>query len=439
MDKTRKPNVLLFLTDQQRWDSVGCYNQNLNTTPTLDKMANVGVKFQYAFTCQPVCVPARASIQTGKYATEVGCHTNSKFLPPSEKTIAHYLKENGYEVGYIGKWHLAGTRTKPVPIERRGGYVDFWLAADLLEFTSQPYGGTLYDKNNNPVHFTKNRIEALTDFALEYLQSRNGDNPFFLFVSYVEPHHQNDKQRFIAPTGYTEMFKNAFVPEDLKALLGDWKENLADYYGNCRCLDDNLGRILKELYLLNMLDNTIVIFTSDHGCHFRTRNDEYKRAPHEAAIRIPMVIYGPGFEGGKEITELVSLIDLPPTILSLCGIEKPDDMQGESILPLLEGKMNNWPEEVFIQISGSEVGRTLRTKQWKYNIFAPDKDPELDSYSDIYMGEYLYNLENDPYELNNLINKDEYRKVQILLASKLRQKILEYEHKSVHILDLEYI
>jgi arylsulfatase A-like enzyme len=434
MTKTKKPNILVFLTDQQRWDSVGYHNPALNTTPILDKMASEGVKLQYAFTCQPVCVPARASIQTGKYATEVGCHTNSKFLSPGEKTIAHYLKGGGYEAGYIGKWHLAGTRTQPVPIERRGGYTDFWLGADLLEFTSQPYGGTIYDMENNPIRFTKGRIEALTDYALGYLRSLDGKEPFFLFLSYLEPHHQNDKKRFIAPEVYARMFKDAPVPGDLKALTGDWQENLSDYYGNCRCLDDNLGRILNELHSLSIAEDTVVIFTSDHGCHFKTRNEEYKRAPHEAAVRIPMVIDGPGFKGGKEIHQLVSLIDLAPTILDIGGVEIPHDMQGRSLLPLIDGKANDWPEDVFIQISGSEVGRAIRTKRWKYSVYAPDKDPELDSDSDTYVEEHLYDLESDPYELNDLIKESKYRGIRKSLAERLKQRIFQYEHKEVQIL-----
>jgi uncharacterized sulfatase len=150
----KRPNILFFFTDQQRWDTCGCYGQELPITPNLDRMAAEGVRFDKAFTCQPVCGPARGCIQTGKYATEIGVHTNNRLLPLDEPTLPKWLSPAGYEVGYIGKWHLASFgpadgedsfRTKPVPPERRGGYKDYWLASDTLEFTSHSYDGYMFD------------------------------------------------------------------------------------------------------------------------------------------------------------------------------------------------------------------------------------------------------------------------------------------------------
>lgn len=430
----QQPNIIVFFTDQQRWDTVGCYGCPVDLTPTLDAIAKKGVKFECAFTCQPVCGPARACIQTGKYATANGCYRNDVPLSSDEKTIAHHLKGVGYEVGYIGKWHLASTRTEPVPIERRGGYTDYWLASDVLEFTSHPYGGRMFDINNNPVEFTGYRVDAQTDFVLDYLRTRSGEKPFFLFISYLEPHFQNDMNRFVAPDGYAERYKNAPVPQDLLGKEGDWEENLADYYGMCKRLDENLGRIMEELDKLGMSDNTVLIFTSDHGCHFRTRNKEYKRSCHESSIRIPMVFYGRGFEGGKVIDELVSLIDLPPTLLDIAGASVPDYMHGRSMMPLVEGKAVGWPQDVFIQISESQVGRAIRTKRWKYCIDAPDKDGWEDSDSDIYVEQYLYDLETDPYEQHNLIGDPAYRKVCDELAVILKRRMVEAGEKEPRIL-----
>ncbi len=145
-----KPNILFIFSDQQRWDSVECYGSPLfkGLTPNLDKLASEGVCFEHAFTCQPVCGPTRAVLQTGKYATEVGCFRNNIALPENETTLAHWLSKAGYEVGYLGKWHLASSvgaennfRSRAVPPRLRGGYKDFWLASDVLEFTSHGYGG----------------------------------------------------------------------------------------------------------------------------------------------------------------------------------------------------------------------------------------------------------------------------------------------------------
>ncbi|MCK4294131.1 MAG: sulfatase-like hydrolase/transferase [Planctomycetes bacterium] len=155
--RRKRPNIVFIFSDQQRWDTVGCYGSPLfeKLTVNLDRLARKGVRFENSFTCQPVCGPARSSLQTGKWATETGCYRNGIALPGDEKTIAHWLGEAGYEVGYLGKWHLASTsgvaghnvdyRTKAIPSERRGGYRDFWLAADVLEFTSHSYDGHMFD------------------------------------------------------------------------------------------------------------------------------------------------------------------------------------------------------------------------------------------------------------------------------------------------------
>lgn len=293
---TGEPNIIFMFSDQQHWDSCGCYGQAMNITPNLDRMAEEGVKFEHAFTCQPVCGPARAALQTGKYPTEIKCHTNHRMLPVNEKTMAHYLSENGYEVGYIGKWHLAsfgeigGTddfRIRPVPPERRGGYKDFWLASDTLEFTSHSYDGHMFDGKMQKRKFPsgKYRADAQTGWVLEYLRARKKDKPFFLFVSYIEPHHQNDHKHYEGPKGSRERFAKFVPPNDLKELKGDWQEEYPDYLGCINSLDTNLGRIRNELEELNMADNTIVIYTSDHGSHFCTRNSEYKRSCHDGCIK----------------------------------------------------------------------------------------------------------------------------------------------------------
>jgi len=147
---------------------------------------------------------------------------------------------------------------------------------------------------------------------------------------------------------------------------------------------------------LGISDDTIVIYTSDHGDHFGTRNSESKRSPHEASIRVPLIIRGPGFEGGRIVDELVSLIDLPPTVLAAGDIEAPAQMRGHPLQKLLQEGPGDWPSDVFVQISESMVGRALRTDRWKYCIHAPDRDPVHDASSDRYEEYCLYDLQNDP-------------------------------------------
>jgi uncharacterized sulfatase len=423
-------------------------------------MAQEGVRFEHAFTCQPVCGPARACLQTGKYATEIGCFRNGIALPLQEKTLAHYLSEAGYNVGYIGKWHLASDKrkldhvgtaevedvdldyqTRAIPPERRGGYHDYWLASDVLEFTSHGYDGHLFNQDMEKVEFTGYRVDCMTDFALDFLRTRTGERPFFLFLSYIEPHHQNDHKHYEGPHGSKERFKDFTPPGDLADLQGDWQEEFPDYLGCCASLDQNVGRIRTELETLGMAENTVLIYTSDHGSHFRTRNthlegenyDDYKRTCHDAAIRIPLIIHGPGFQGGRVINELVSLIDFPPTILAMAGIAKPDVMRGRPLQELVEGTAQDWPQEVFLQISESQVGRTIRTARWKYSVYAPGKSGIHDASSDSYVEQYLYDLQEDPHELYNLVSDPTTTPVRNVLAEILKRRMHEIGEHPVEI------
>ena len=434
-----KPNMLFFFSDQQRWDTCGCYGQKLDITPNLDKMAEEGVRFENAFTCQPVCGPARACIQTGKYATETGCVINHIKLPKDEKTIAHYLSENGYEVGYIGKWHLAscgingGTddfQTKAVPSERRGGYKDFWLASDILEFTSHGYDGHMFDSDGKKNFFSEGRyrVDAMTDWVIDYLNSRSGEKPFFLFASYIEPHHQNDHGHYEGPKGSKKKFRDFPVPGDLKKGEGNWEAEYPDYLGCINSLDENLGRIRAELERLGISDNTLVIYTSDHGSHFCTRNTEYKRSCHDGCIRIPMIMEGPGFKGGTVRQELASLIDIPPTILAAAGVKIPKYMRGKPLQKLASGEISGWPEEVFLQISESQCGRAIRTHRWKYSVRSPDKGPN-DPCSDVYKEDFLYDLENDPCELNNLVSDPAFADVRKDMEERLKKRMVQAGEK----------
>ena len=414
-----RPNVLVVFTDQQRWDTVGAYGMSpMGLTPNADAMARRGVLFEGAFTCQPVCGPARASLQTGLYATAHTLWRNGLPLPQEQRTLAHYFKGGGYRVGYIGKWHLACTGDKPVPPELRGGYVDFWEAADVLEYTSHPYDTVMFNRDNEEIRIPGYRVDALTGEAVEFI--RRSDRPFFLFLSYLEPHQQNDMNTFVAPKGYAQRYANPYVPPDLAARPGDWFEHLPDYYGMVARIDECLGTILEELDSRGLSDSTIVLFTTDHGCHFRTRNSEYKRSCHEASIRIPMVMRGPGFDGGGAVAELVSLVDLAPTLLDAAGIPVPPQMQGRSLMPLVRGERADWPAEVLVQLSEVQVGRVIRTPGWKYCVYAPHKDGLKDSWSERYVEHHIYDLAADPWEQVNLIGRCEYRAV----ADRLRETLV---------------
>ena len=289
-------NIIFYFTDQQRWDTCGCFGQSLNITPNLDQLAREGVKFDNAFSPQPVCGPCRALFQTGKYPTETGCFRNNIMLPSNVKTLGSYIEEAGYETAYIGKWHLASDgelEKKPtidhtitaIPKELRGGYTGFWRAADVLEFTSHGYDGYVFDENNNRIDFKGYRANCMTDLALEFFDQYDKQKPFFMTISQIEPHHQNDRGHYEGPEGSKEKYKNFILPHDLEVLKGNAAEEYPDYLGQCASLDENLGRLVERLKKEGLYDNTVIIFASDHGSHFLTRNrdshlngyDDYKR------------------------------------------------------------------------------------------------------------------------------------------------------------------
>jgi arylsulfatase A-like enzyme len=427
-EERTRPNIVVFFTDQQRFDTAGVHGNPMDLMPNFDWMARRGTHVSNSFTCQPVCGPARSSLQTGLYATNTGVHCNGRAVKPELNTLAHYFQQAGYDTGYIGKWHLSDAGEVVVPESKRGGY-QYWLGANLLEFCSLPYQTVLYDNDDEPVELPGYRVDAIADATIRYL-AEHKDSPFFLFTSYLEPHHQNQWDNFPAPDRYAEFYeKNLWIPQDLRTLAGETHKNLAGYYGMVRRLDEALGRVLEALKSLGLAENTIVLFTSDHGCHFKTRNSEYKRSCHESSIRVPTALVGPGFSGGGRLSELISIVDLPPTLLDACGIPVPKKMQGRSILPLVRGERIEWPEEVFVQISEAQVGRAVRTHRWKYSVADPGKDPFVDPGSDTYIEEFLYDLEADPYELTNLIDYDSHREVRKKMRERMIRRMVEAGEK----------
>jgi arylsulfatase A-like enzyme len=411
-----KPNVLLVISDQYRWDFICGYGRNpMDFTPNLDAMLRRGTAFQNAFTNQPLCGPARSCLFTGMYATQTGLWKNGPGLKPDAVTLATLLRAEGYTANYIGKWHLAPNSPGDeashgyVPPKFRGGFDDLWQASNELERTSHSYQGTIWDGAGNPMTFDGiYRVDYLTDLAVKFLKQKQ-EKPFFLVLSQLEPHQQNDLNGFAPPKGYDEKFRNPYVPPDLRPFPGDWPFQLANYYGDCRSIDESMGKIFQTLKEQHLEDNTIVIFLSDHGCHFRTRNTEYKRSPHESSIHIPLIIQGPGFNHNRMMSEMVSLVDLAPSLLSALGLPIPAAMQGRNFVPLVDDAKarESWRNEVFIQISESETARAIRTPEWTYAALAPDADLRTDAGSLEYRDYQLYNNFADPAQVVNLAGRSD--------------------------------
>lgn len=418
-----KQNIIFYFSDQQRYDTV-----TREIMPNLMSLADEGTFFENCYTCQPVCGPARASLQTGVYPTECGCHINGIPLRDDAKTLADYFNENGYDTAYIGKLHLASGKNggenikcekTAIPENRLLGY-KYFRGADVLEFTSHGYDGYVFDEKGNKIDFEGYRADRINDFAIEYIENHNNDKPFFLFISQLEPHHQNDHKRFEGPKEKVEKYKDYPIPEDLIHLKGNYKEQYPDYLAAIESLDDNLGRLIETLKAKDIYDNTTIIYTSDHGCHFKTRNSEYKRSCHDASIHIPLVIKGNGFEKGKIEDKMVSLIDLPPTLLYSCLIFPPVHYQGE---PIQEKGDYGF---AFVQISESQCGRAIRTKDYTYSVSCAKF---LSSHSKIYFEDYLYDNTKDKAQKHNLIKVKEYEQIKNALKTQLVNQIEKIEGK----------
>ncbi|EJN57692.1 sulfatase-like hydrolase/transferase [Halogranum rubrum] len=427
-----KPNVLLVQTDQQRWDTLGTYGNPMGLTPTLDQMAANGVKVERAFSPQPLCGPSRAALQTGQYASRSSVMRDSKPLPADAKTLAHAFGDAGYDTGFVGDWHLAGTFDEAVSPKRRHGYEDFWIAADVPEFTTQPTEGTLYDGYGEPREFSTYRTDAFTDFALEAIGELS--EPFLLVVSYLEPHDQNELGRFVGPTGAADRHAtNPYIPRDLAGRPGDWYAELPDYYAMVERIDECVRRLFDALNEQTYRES-VRCFTSDHGCHFKTRPGEYKRSCHESSIRVPLLFDGLGFEREGHVEELVSLIDVAPTLLDAAGIDVPVEMDGKSILSLVDGSAETWREAIFVQTGEAEIGRSIRTDRWKLGVAAPTMNGWRggwgDDSSDVYVDRYLYDLATDPEEHVNLVGRADSRAVADELRERLTAFITDVESET---------
>ncbi len=425
-----KPNIIFYFSDQQRWDTL-----TEDLMPNVWELGEEGILFENSFTCQPVCGPARACLHTGQHATQNGCYCNGIPLQENTKTMADYFNENGYDTAYIGKWHLASDRAPgkgfhcektAVPLEKQGGY-KYWRGADVLEFTSHGYDGYVFDEQGNRIDFTGYRADCINDFAIEYVNNHNGEKPFFMFISQLEPHHQNDHGHFEGPKETVENYKDYPIPEDLSFLNGDYEKEYPDYIAAINRLDENVGKLVDTLKEKGIYDNTVIIYTSDHGCHFKTRNFEYKRSCHDSCVHTPLVFGGGAIHKGENTDALASLIDLPPTMLELAGIEIPESYSGK-ILPV-----NNIDTDerdcVFIQISESHIGRAVRTKEWKYSAKAMGSGwhkPRAIHYFD----DYLYDLKNDPCEKNNLVNNENYAKILQQMRTLLTREMVNAGEKA---------
>lgn len=430
----KKPNIVLYIADELRADFIGAAGANFCVkTPNLDKLAQRGAIFTHAVTNQPLCSPSRACMLTGRYATETGVWKLEVDMRRDLPTLATLLREQGYTANLIGKWHLAKANVKAgtgfgwIEPDLRGGFLDVWEGANVLERTTHPYYGTIWDRGGKEIQFKDQyRVDFLTDRAVRFIEQPH-EKPFLLYISQLEPHFQNDLNTVIGPKGMAEKYQNPFVPNDLSSLPGVWQQQLPDYYAAIESIDQSVGRIIDTLEKQNLLDDTIFLFTSDHGCHFMTREENYKRTPHDSSIRIPMLIAGPGVRASRRVGSIVGNINVTPTLLELCGLPTPTSMKGRSMVSLLnspdgEARWHNQELIQFSQTNGSGIGRAIRTADWTYSIANPTGGSEA-PFARSYTEYVMFNNAADPSQLLSLTGRAGYKEKTLELRNQLKELI----------------
>ena len=410
-------NILFILSDDHRYDALGFMKtQPFLETPNLDLLAREGAHLRNAFVTTALCSPSRASILTGKYAHQHKIVDNNTAIPPGTQFFPQLLQKAGYQTAFFGKWHMGNGGDQPQPGFHK------WVS-----FRGQ--GSYLPEKNGLNIdgkHVTQKGYitDELTDYALDWLQQRPKDQPWFMYLSHKAVHAP-----FIPADRHKGKYKDAvFTPPPTMEATGEmarhrpmWVQNqrdswhgidfayyqglpIADYYKTYAetllAVDESLGRVLAELKKRGELDSTLIVYMGDNGFAFGEHGLIDKRTAYEESMRVPMLARCPElFKGGRVVKEVVANIDIMPTFLAAAGVASPEGISGKNFLPLLEGKTIPWRDGLLYEyywernFPMTPTMHALRGDRYKYI-----------HYYGIWDTDELYDLQEDPLEANNLIS-----------------------------------
>ncbi len=418
MDAEKKPNLIYLFADQLRYRSVGYNGDSAAHTPNIDALAEESLILDNAVSGHPVCAPYRASLFTGKYTTSTGMVINEIRMSQNHKTFANVLSENGYETCYIGKWHLWankwGDHFNPdnsyIPVGQRLGFDDFFAG---YNFHHDYYSPLAYYHLNSKekIYYDGYEPDCQTDMAIEHLRTlAETGRPFALFLSLGTPHDPWVREN--VPEKYLRLFEKQSFPNPVNYLpendpyadgwarlsekerkeLEEWRRV---YYAMVANLDENIGRIRRAVGELGLCDNSILVFTSDHGELFGAHGRRAKNIFYEEAVRVPFLLRGSGITPGVCDANF-NTVDIMPTLLSYMGLPIPDTVEGRNKRDELDGKavseegslmMGTGPTADFAD--GNEW-RAYRTKRYTYALFKKGGR------------ELLFDNQNDPFQMNDL-------------------------------------
>ncbi|MCG9127219.1 sulfatase [Candidatus Poribacteria bacterium] len=408
----RKPNLVFVFGDQHRQCDVGCADNPQVQTPAMDQLAQEGMYFPNTFTNVPICVPARGCLMTGKYPLNHKAVSNDLPLPLSETGIAEIFKDDGYATGYIGKWHLGGVpRNKTITPEMRFGF-DHWVGWNCHHnYFNAPY----HDSDGNQFKIEGYEPDFQTDKAIEFFKDY-ADDPFCLYLSWGPPHNPYEH----VPEHYKEMYPPDEIQLRPNAVdTPNTRRDLSGYYSHITALDENLGKLMSALDEIGIAEDTILVYTSDHGDMIGSHGHVRKERPWDESSRIPFMIrYPKRIPAGVTRETLLSLVDFMPSMLSLCGLSIPDGVEGIDLSDAMLGQTIDEPESVFlgVPLHGGE-GNNWGLKEWRgirthQHTYARQYDGT---------GWLLYDNDADPYQMNNLIDDSDSQTIRKELESELQK------------------
>lgn len=434
------PNLLLIQTDDHGQWALGCYGSREIRTPSLDHLAATGVRMCNAFTPSPMCSPGRASLWTGRIPSQHGLHNALAEHVPAvrsvrwlegERTLAHIFREAGYVTGLSGKWHLGRGDW-----DEANGF-DYWYSHSLPLFRPDAFRSKWTRPAADRTLPTGQNLHAIADHAIDFLRVRDRDRPFFLYVGPIATHSPwtGRSERLVRQyrsATFSDIPDDPVYPfgrlagESLLATRADEREARAQYYAAVSEIDEQVGRILDELDAQGLLENTLVVYTSDHGLntgHHGVWGKGVATEPYnmlEESIRVPMILSQPGaLLAGQARDEMVDLCDLFQTLLDHCGIEIDEEERiarrypGVSFRDRLRGDARRpWRNEVF-----SELGtvRMVRTRTHKLVLRYPSGPSEL------------FDLERDPRETRSFFDDPGYAEVREDLSQRIVEHFARYE------------